>query len=310
MLSGCGFEGEEYIGIYNCERLELEGQSFEIEEIYPDGFGLELMNWGQAWLNVNGERFYGRWSVGEDNITLDIGGELSYASINEGVCILQLSGSELEHGLLTEGAAFPKEDVVEEETVELGDRQLFWNGDWYGCWQITNAKGIYIDQDGQYFDCFARITVSGDEACSLIFWDELQSAESPVAMLDLILSDSGDESIAGVAVSTGGYFLDSEINETQWNLEPGWNGFDSILAVENGRYEGENGSFDYNILLRPWGRTWEDVEASQPQLVPYFYYDWYLPMLANGETMPDEFTPPGRTIIRNIWIEPEEAAEE
>lgn len=310
LLIGCTYEGEDYIGLYNCERLILDGENFNVKDVYPDGFSLELLKRGQAWLEINGERFYGRWTADGDRISLDIAGELSYARIEEGFCSLNLAGSKLEHGLLIAGASFPEESTVEEKKTDLNDRQLFWLGDWYGCWQIINAGECFADQNGQFFDCFARISLNDDTSVNLVFWDELQSADSPIAKIQLVLSDSGDNNIVGAAVSTGGYFLDSEISETQWSLEPGWNGFDSIIAIENGHYEGEKGSFDYNIILRPWGRTWEDVDASQPQLMPYFYYDWYLPMLSRAESMPDVFTPPDTTIIRNLWISPEETVEE
>ena len=55
--------------------------------------------------------------------------------------------------------------------------------------------------------------------------------------------------------------------------------------------------------------AWEDVEAADPTLVPYFYYDWYLQRLASGEAMPDEFTPPEKTVIRDIWIDSDEDAD-
>ena len=71
----------------------------------------------------------------------------------------------------------------------------------------------------------------------------------------------------------------------------------------------DDGSFDYSIYLRPWGRTWEDINATQPGLLPYFYYDWYLPMLAQGESMPDKFSAPDVNVIHNTWVEPETETE-
>lgn len=306
-LSSCAHDYEEHVGVYSCAALSLDGEDFALEDIYPNGFELELLSYGQAWLDINGEAVYGRWSIEGERLTLDIAGELSEGTLSEGVCVLELAGSGIEHILLLPGASLPeKAEEAAQETV-LSDRQVFWNGDWYGVWHIENADGKWIDQSGQSFDCFARIDIAADNTGTMIFWDELQSAGMPIASVELIISDSADKAASGVAVSTGGFFFDAAIEETQWSVEPATAPFDSMFYIENGRFESENGSFDYKIMLRPWGRTWEDVEAVDPALVPYFYYDWYLQKLASGETMPNEFIAPDKTVIRNVWIESEEA---
>ena len=62
-----------------------------------------------------------------------------------------------------------------------------------------------------------------------------------------------------------------------------------MLVIDNGHYESEEGSFDYQIVLRPWGTVWDDVESTAPELLPYFYKDWYLRAIDAGEDMPDSF---------------------
>ena len=48
----------------------------------------------------------------------------------------------------------------------------------------------------------------------------------------------------------------------------------------------ENGDdqFTYDIFLRPWGTSWDDAKAED---LPYYYHDWYLPLIEAGEPMPD-----------------------
>ena len=36
---------------------------------------------------------------------------------------------------------------------------------------------------------------------------------------------------------------------------------------------------DCYFILRPWGTYWHDVEFDSPDNLPYYYYDWYLPLL-------------------------------
>ncbi len=47
---------------------------------------------------------------------------------------------------------------------------------------------------------------------------------------------------------------------------------------------GSGGSFVYTIYL-PWGMDWEDVRAADESLLPYYYDDWYLPLIEAGGSM-------------------------
>ena len=310
ILTGCSFENEAHIGVYDCAAVELDGESFDVAEVYPEGLELELLDYGQAWLSVNGERVYGRWSLEGESFRLDINGEISEGTLADGVCVLRLAGTALEHTLLRPGAELPSAQDSDAQTEgEPSERQLFWNGDWYGFWTIENAAGLWLDQSGQSFDCFARFEIGEDNTGKMIFWDELQTYEEPVAIVELLISDSAEATVAGVAVSTGGFFLDAAIEETQWSVDPSAGSYDSMFFIDKAHYDGDDGSFDYSIVLRPWGRTWEDVQTSRADMLPYFYFDWYLPCLASGRAMPDEFQPPEKSVVRDIWIDPENAAD-
>ena len=50
-----------------------------------------------------------------------------------------------------------------------------------------------------------------------------------------------------------------------------------MLVVDAAHYASDEGSFDYTIVLRPWGTVWSDVESVASELLPYYYNDWYLP---------------------------------
>ena len=52
-----------------------------------------------------------------------------------------------------------------------------------------------------------------------------------------------------------------------------------------GTYEDEDGSFDYAIYLRPWGMDWEDVREAEPEMMPYYYDDWYVGVM--DDVMPE-----------------------
>ena len=52
----------------------------------------------------------------------------------------------------------------------------------------------------------------------------------------------------------------------------------------SGFYENGDDEFTYDIYLRPWGTYWGRCAEED---LPYYYYDWYLPMIEAGEAMPD-----------------------
>lgn len=309
LLSGCSQQADAETGLYTCARISRGEELFEIDELYPGGLSLRLDKRGQGELMLDGESFYCRWNSQEDKLTLDIGGELVDGSLSDGVCILYFDNLGTECIFLREGARLTDEGQSLEEAA-LSERQLFWNGDWYGVWKIENATGVWIDQTGQSFDCFAHIELSKDGSAQMVFWDELHSRDEPAAIVSMEIGDSATDSVSGVAESTGGYFFSSELLPGQWSCAPELLRYDGCFVLENCSYTGEEGSFDYSIFLRPWGRTWEDIEAAEPWLMPYFYYDWYLPLLSSQSEMPDKFEQPRATVSAENWSPPDERTPE
>ena len=52
----------------------------------------------------------------------------------------------------------------------------------------------------------------------------------------------------------------------------------------DGEYVDEENDIWFYFYLRKWGTSWDDVEAVYPEDVPYYYYDWYLPLIESGCT--------------------------
>lgn len=303
-LTACAPAYDEVIGVYSCARLELDGEEFHVLDVYPKGCTLRLSSWGQAWLSIEDESFYGRWELVENDFVLDINGTVSHGKLKDGICLLTLADSSMEHLFLKEGASLPQETAPAQQS--LTPQQIFWNGDWYGKWTISNADGNWLDQNGQSFDCFASIDIDSEGEGTMSFWDELQDSAHPIATVQISVTPDGNDDNAGVLVSSGGYFLDYSLDASAWKADPDSISIDSVFYIEDAHYVSDKGSFDYTILLRPWGRTWEDIQAVSPDMLPYFYYDWYLPTLAAGGTMPENFEYTRETIIRNTWSEPEQ----
>ena len=122
---------------------------------------------------------------------------------------------------------------------------------WYGWWEVSDSAGRMPDS---WRDCCAELR-PGDFGPELRLWDEDGSR---------FLSDSG-------------FVLLEQVGEGTWVLDP------AAAPLEfAGSYRQGEESFSYHILLRPWGQEWKGEGR-----LPFRYNDWYLPLIASGEPMPE-----------------------
>ena len=84
----------------------------------------------------------------------------------------------------------------------------------------------------------------------------------------------------GVAVSREGYFGAALIGEGDWTIDPNSHDTEDLLVISCGA-ENDTGTFYYTAYLRPWGQEWSDLQEK-----PYYYEDWYLPLIREGKPMP------------------------
>lgn len=302
----------EHIGLYKCEYLRSEGESFSAESIFPGGASLELDNGGKAVLNINAEEYLGQWSVsgGKLELTLDATPDTYRGTIAEGVCIISLTDDGSEYVFVREGVAAPGDSGLTVPDETENELQRAWNGGWYGMWTISNADGEWRTLDRQSYDLFARIFVDEDGSGTMTLWDEELSEDEPMGVLDIAATLGDDDRSRSVSVTGGTLWLSAiEAGDVDMRYISGWlnimpevddvenatesepfgnpdAGEGDTLYVAQGQYSAEEGSFDYTLILRPWGAAWSDAELNYPHLLPYHYYDWYLPAIEVGESFP------------------------
>lgn len=152
-------------------------------------------------------------------------------------------------------------------------------GDWYGWWKMENTSGDWAKMYGYWWDCCAEAQEDG-ESVRLLLWDEDLPKETLLAVLRL------ESEKDGALRCAGGEFLSAVMEEDGCEIELKQEGEEKFLTI-TGHYDAvvKEGSFDYSIFLRPWGQRWEDAEEDE---LPYYYESWYLPLIEDGEEMPDE----------------------
>ena len=171
-----------------------------------------------------------------------------------------------------------------------GDALLdWWNGAWYGWWTMTGCSGAYESMAGQWWDACAVIDIGLDYTGTVTIWDEDYSKADPMSQATVTLNSAGVGE-HGTVMSESGYFTNLPLEHADWIVDPAINSrfpdVENMICIE-GWYEDGEDEFYYEVYLRPWGQLWDDFAADYPDDVPYYYDDWYLPLVEAGSAMPD-----------------------
>ena len=166
------------------------------------------------------------------------------------------------------------------------DLEAYWDGGWYGWWMMENCTGYYADLEGNWWDLCADIDIDESGEGDMVLWDEDFSRDDPLGKVFIRIDTESGAGKHGNLVSVNGSFEIGDIGEGDWDAALADIGYDDFLSFNGTVQDGED-SYEYTIVLRPWGKIWDDVEED---LLPYYYDDWYLPLIEAGAEMPDYIT--------------------
>ncbi len=299
-LAACSSGDDPNIGYYECLTGRTgDGPEVVIDDIFSGGTWLELKAGGKATLSLDGSDGEVKWSVDGTEITVDIDGQECTGSISGGIIVLNMMDSDMVLTFVRPGVDY---DLPESSggsnggsSTPSGEQTVFqqyWNGDWYGWWCMLNNTGDYEDMEGNWWDTCARIDIDENGEGTITIWDEDTTASNPLGVSVITITDNGGGEM-GVMNAGEGWFLGEGgvFGAGAWSVDPTDFIYDNFFTIQAIHYEDDFGSFDCYVVLRPWGQDWSDLEADSPEDVPYFYYDWYLPLIENGEPMPDRIEP-------------------
>ena len=177
----------------------------------------------------------------------------------------------------------PADVDITDTAAPAGDALLdWWNGDWYGWWTMYGCYGSYEGMDGMAWDVCGTIDIGEDYTGTVTLWDEDYTKAEPMASADVSLSEAGTGEY-GTVTSEGGYFTDIPLEHADWIVDPGLSDYEDLIWI-TGFYENGEDEFTYEIYLRPWGASWDDLSED---VQPLYYFDWYLPLIEAGAAMPD-----------------------
>lgn len=214
--------------------------------------------------SITDGRIHWRYENGE--LFLQTGTTVMTGFVEGEALILQTQDDETSLRFLR----YSNEETKEEPVLAKNEKSFL--GDWYGWWKIEDSTG---KMPVSWYDCCGVTETKEDGTVVLTIWDEDGSRSDPLSEVSFSLAEDGS------LISLNGYFAFAEIRKGDWKLtkpDPG-------ILIENFLHDAEGESFLATIYLRPWGERWSDSPEEQR---PFYYDDWYLPLLKQGASMPDQ----------------------
>ena len=293
-------------GVYVASYGTSAGSRIEIEDMWPNGFTIELLSKNKCRVAVNGETETCRYKL-ENNgeIEIDLRGDedLEGRLVDNRLTLEDVMDSGVDLVFYKEGTVAPAVEVpavTEAPAIDtpvataapIDSDYAWWDGDWYGWWVIYEGGGDYADLESYCYDACATISVFGDTGL-VDLWDEDCAEGMNIGYIDVAFEPGTTDK--GRMVSVSGDFYDDEIAPRDWVVDPGdsiVSRFDSMILIDGMYYEDGNSSnwIHYYVFLRPWGMSWEDVRSDScydmpyDNMLPLGYDSWYVPHM--NDAMP------------------------
>ena len=179
--------------------------------------------------------------------------------------------------------AAAEEALVAIDLVKPDEAYDFWNGDWFGWWEVADPQGDWAQLGDLKMALMGEIEIAKNGRGVLMLWDD--TAPRDDAMCEINVTVDNSQGSHGTAVSGEGYFLISDVLEGDWVIDPDKSGYDGMIRIDGTCTDEGNKAFDYHIYLKKWGSDWSTVEEKdQPPLL-----DWYNIYREKGVEMPHEF---------------------
>lgn len=146
---------------------------------------------------------------------------------------------------------------------------------WYGWWRMYSTSGDWKSMYGYWWDCCAEL-ITSEQGSTLLIWDEDVAKDSGLARLTFTFDGSSAEAVSMSMLDR------NELEKCSMKLYSDELG--QCLLIK-GKYSSvsHKGGFSFEMLLRPWGSKWNTSED-----LPYYYKDWYLPLISSGSPMPEK----------------------
>ena len=289
------------LGVWKATTGEMFGISVDLDDVYENGFTIELKAKGKCSLNIDGKKANGSWTLEGSAFTVKGGGLDCEGKLENGKLILEdVLGSGLNLVFEKEGgyagASQNNSDSGADTsgTEKLSDELAWWDGGWYGYWEAISVRGEdYEIYEDELCDCYAIIDIAADGSGVVYLWDDVEELGTVNISIN---SFSGSY---GSAVSNTGVMFGFDIEYADWNIVPEWSEYENCIVI-NASHERDADDYwkwseiEYRIVLRPWGMLWDDIPEDE---MPPDYEWWYKGKEAYTMTMYDALYEPDGVFV-------------
>ena len=269
LLCGCGNKADTsgLAGTYILFRAEEDGVVLSEEQASALALSLRLDPGGRGVLTGGDEEGRLRWSVSGDTVSIRTGTVLLYGTFDGSSLNLRTDSGAQILCFRPQRTSVPETDEAEtaEDTAEVFVQ------DWYGWWKLEDSSGR---MPVSWYDCCAELLPQTDGTIRLRLWDEDGSRAEPLSEVFFVPDEEG------TLRSLNGYLLYERVEENSWVLPHP----EQIIRLDRFPHNAQGVHFSCSFYLRPWGQRWDDLSAQQR---PFYYDDWYLPLLKGRQPMPD-----------------------
>ena len=284
-MGACGNKTQEEvdpnIGIWQAVTVEDGDYSYEAKDAGFGDFTVELKSGGKCTVTLDGQNYNGTWKLEGNSLTLKAGLLTVTGMIeNDRMKIENLYDLGLNVILFMNGAkpsGSTDSGGSEPTSGNLGSELSWWNGEFYGYWQVSSATGQFADWEGGVWDCYAVINVDSDATATMYVWDD----EIDMATAKMSIDLGGGVASMGSARSEGGEAFRTPLKGGDWIILPTYEGYEDYFGnifpddyMElDATTDTDDGYVDYKIVLRPWGILWNDLPED---MRPPYYDSWYV----------------------------------
>ena len=273
LFPGCGKTVDKtgIEGIYKLSCIEEKKTTLPISLTKDSEVFLEICEGGSGILHLRESNGSFRWSYSSGSITIMADGWEAKGNVEDRSLLLTFPSEA--QALFTLSS---DEDLHEsEQDLDAGS----FPGNWYGWLKTDSESGLFPDS---WFDCCAKVTAMGDNSFRIVLWDEDGSLQDPLGEITMILLPDGS------AVSENGYFCYADISKDEWKLLPPDSFSPATLQITDCEHNAMDETFSYSFFMHPWGTVWENSSDSSADIfLPFYYYDWYLPLIEKKAEMPE-----------------------
>ncbi len=268
-------------GLYTAISAEAMGIEVPVDDLFDEGFTIELKDKGKCVINADGTKKNGKWELDGKAITIKGGGVTLKGTLENGIISIddimnmgvsvKFANTDVQM-LDGDGMAMP---VPEGQTAASGEVQEKWNGLWYGCMYIGEAKGDFSDITSNSHDVYMTVDVDAEGKGSLKVY--MNDTENLFVTAECYVGDYG------LLTTSGTIADDFELNVDNWKFVPVPNYTDLYVMMD--RIEDGESELEYYLYVKPWGKSWEEEIESRSTMIPPSV-EQYNNAIANGEDAP------------------------